>query len=216
MTRHGLLWICTLFLIFLFAPLMLKRADYDNCVHRELAAAQTWYGDQEVDTILRRTNTLYGMMMIHTGIDPLIRQYFMKPDKGQKPAEKTQVPGEQLLDTVTPYTEQLVGYGEHFLYNIWMFFFRIAHSWSWFIYLTPFMAAITFDGIMTRKAKLASFKYTSPTIYNMSWHTIIALAAISLVAFAMTFVLPVIFYPIVITIMGIQLRLLISNIQHSA
>ena len=69
---------------------------------------------------------------------------------------------------------------------------------------------------MTRKAKLASFKYTSPTIYNMSWHIIIALAALSMVAFAFVTPLSIFFYPIVITCMGVLLRLLISNIQHSA
>ncbi len=211
MTRHGLLWLFAIIVIFLFAPLLINQADYESCVEKELATAGEWYDGKEVQTILDRTNRLYGAAMVSTGIDPLIRKHFVKPMPSKEVA-----PGVMLPKAMTPYAEHLMEYWGNFLYNIWMFFFRVAHSWSWINYLTPFLAAIIFDGVMTRKAKLASFKYTSPTVYNVSWHVIIALAAISVVAFAVVTPLSVFFYPVVITFMGVLVRLLISNIQHSA
>ncbi len=211
MTRHGLLWLFAIIVIFLFAPLVISQADYERCVEKELVSAGQWYGEQEVQEILDRTNQLYGSAMVTTGIDPLIRKHFVKPMPSKEVA-----PGVMLPQAMSPYADHLMEYWGNFLYNIWMFWFRVAHSWSWIIYLTPFIGAIIFDGVMTRKAKLASFKYTSPTVYNLSWHIIIAMAAVSIVAFAFVTPLSVFFYPVVITGMGLLVRLLITNIQHSA
>ena len=107
-------------------------------------------------------------------------------------------------------------YWANLLTNVWLFCLRLAHSISWIIYLTPFLAAALFDGIMCRKAKLASFKYTSPSVYNLSWHIIIAMIACSVVAFAVSIPLSVFVYPIILTAVGMFVRLVISNIQHSA
>lgn len=211
MTRHGLLWLFAIIVIFLFAPLVVSQEDYQLCVEKELVTAGEWYDVAEVQSILDRANGLYNGAMVKTGVDPLLRKHFVKPIP-----KKEVAPGVQLPKSLSGYADHLMEYWGNFLYNIWIFCFRVAHSWSWIIYLTPFIVAIIFDGVMTRKAKLASFKYTSPTIYNVSWHMIIALSAIALVAFAIATPLSIFFYPVVITAMGVLLRLLISNIQHSA
>ena len=211
MTRHGLLWLLAIILIFLFAPLVVLQKDYEACVESELRAANAWYDEEAVQTIMDRTNTIYGMIVVKPGIDPMIRKHLAKPVTTKEVA-----PGVDLPKALAPYVDHLMEYWANLLLNIWMFCFRLSHSLAWMLYLTSFLAAIVFDGVMTRKAKLASFKYTSPTIYNMSWHSIIALAAMSLVAFAFATPLSIFFYPIVITSMGVLLRLLISNIQHSA
>lgn len=211
MTRHGLIWLIAIIVIFLFAPLLIGQKDYESCVETELSAAAGWYDAEEVQTILGRTNSIYNAAMVSTGIDPLIRKHFVKPMPSKEIA-----PGVTLPKSISPYAEHMMEYWGNLLLNIWMFCFRIAHSLSWVIYLTPFLIAIVFDGVMTRKAKLASFKYTSPTVYNLSWHIIIAMAAISLVAFAVVTPLSVFFYPSVLTAMGVLVRLVISNIQHSA
>lgn len=211
MTRHGLLWLLAIILIFLFAPLVVLQKDYEACVEAELQAANSWYDEEAVQSILDRTNSMYNLMLVKTGIDPMIRKHLAKPVTTKEVA-----PGVDVPKALVPYADHLMEYWGNLLLNIWMFCFRISHSLAWMAYLTPFIAAIIFDGVMTRKAKLASFKYTSPTIYNMSWHIIIAMAAMSMVAFAFVTPLSIFFYPVVITSMGVLLRLLISNIQHSA
>lgn len=211
MTRHGLLWLFAITVIFLFAPLLMSTSDYENCVDAEFRAVADWYGEEEGRRIVDRTNWLYERAMISTGVDPLIRKHFVKPMPSSEIA-----PGVHVPPGIHPYAQHLMNYWRNFLYNIWVFFFRVAHSWSWVLYLTPFLCAIVFDGVMTRKAKLASFKYTSPTIYNLSWHIVIALGAMSLLAFSVTTPLSVFFYPGVITLMGVLVRLVIANIQHSA
>ena len=212
MTRHGLLWFFLIVMIFLFGPLVIYQREYQSCVETELASAQRWYNVEAVDAILSRTNAFYDMTMVRTGIDPLVRRHFVQP----VPNKQDLAPGVDVPQDMTPYADHMLEYWGNFLYNIWIFEFRVAHSWSWLLYLTPFLFATIFDGVMTRKAKLASFQYTSPTIYNVSWHMIIFLVAASMVAFA--FVTPVspFFYPIIITAIGFLIRLLISNIQHSA
>lgn len=211
MTRHGLLWLFAIVVIFLFAPLLIGQKDYEQCLGKELLSAAKWYDDQEVQSIIDRTNGLYDAAMVNTGIDPLIRKHFVKPLPTSQIA-----PGVELPKAVSPYAQHAMEYWGNLLTNIWMFCFRIAHSVSWMIYLTPFLLAIIFDGFMTRKAKLASFKYTSPTVYNLSWHTIIAMAAASLVAFSVVTPLSIFFYPAVLTGMGLLVRLVIANVQHSA
>lgn len=211
MTRHGFLWLLAIVLIFLFAPLLNSQGDYDTCVKGELDTANAWYNGASVQSIVDRTNSMYSTIFVRTGIDPLIRKHFVKPLPSKEIA-----PGVELPKYIAPYADHMMEYWGNFLQNFWMFFFRIAHSIQWVMYLLPFLFAIVFDGVMTRKAKLASFKYTSPTVYNLSWHIIIAIVAMSLVAFSVVTPLSIFFYPAAITVIGMLVRLVISNIQHSA
>jgi hypothetical protein len=210
MTRHFLLWLVAIVILFLFAPLLNERGQYESCIDRERESVSAWYGDGETAAIVRRANRLYGAMMVGTGIDPLIREHFVKPPtQGSGPALS-------LPESMGRYTRPMMDYAGNFLFNIWLFLFRLAHSWTWAVYLSPFLIAVIFDGVMTRKAKLAAFKYTSPTIYNVSWHLIIAVAACSFLVFAIVIPLSVFLYPALITVIGVFVRLLISNVQHSA
>ncbi|MBZ0096792.1 MAG: DUF4400 domain-containing protein [Sulfuricella sp.] len=210
MTRHGLLWLITIIAIFLFAPLVVSQAEYKACIDSEITAASEWYGNDELGEILDRTKGIYHLLMVKTGIDTGLRKHFVKPI----PSEVA--PGVEMPKYLAGYADHLMGYWGSLLYNIWLFCFRLAHSWTWIVFLAPFLVATIFDGVMTRKAKLSSFRYTSPTVYNLSWHLIIAMAAISLVAFAVSIPLSVLSYPLVLTGMGLLIRLVISNIQHSA
>jgi hypothetical protein len=94
--------------------------------------------------------------------------------------------------------------------------FRIAHGWYWAWFLHPFLIAIIFDGVMTRKAKLASFQYTSPTLYNLAWHSIIGIVALALLVITLATPISLLFYPTTIAVIGILIRVVIANIQHSA
>ena len=211
MTKHSMLWFFAIIAVFMFSPLIMGQKDYQECIGKELRTAYTWYNDEEVNNIIERANNLYDSMMVSTGIDPLLRKHFIKPI----PLNEIS-PGVALSKTVSPYAQHMMEYWLNFLTNIWMFWFRVSHSIAWMIYLIPFLFAVPFDGYMTRKAKLASFKYTSPTIYNLSWHFIIAMAASALVYFSLTVQIPILFYPSVLTAMGVLVRLVISNVQHSA
>ena len=211
MTRHSLLWLLAIISIFLFAPLVVTTSDYEECIRSEMSESLEWYGDDEATAILQRTNRIYSAIMVRSGLDPAIRKHFVKP----KPSTEI-APGVEMPKTLTPYANHLMDYWANLLTNIWLFCLRLAHSASWIIYLTPFLAATIFDGIMRRKAKLASFQYTSPTVYNLSWHVIIALVACSVVTFAVSMPLSVFVYPVVLTVVGMFVRLVISNIQHSA
>lgn len=211
MTKHGLLWLAAILLIFIFAPLFLTHKIYTNCIETEIASARTWYNDKSVDSIVSRANSIYGLLLVSTGVDPVMREHLALP-----PLNGEISPGVELPAIMSPYANHLMEYWSNVLLNIWMFCFRLSHAISWLIYLAPFMFAVIFDGVMTRKAKLASFRYTSPTVYNFSWHSIIGLFAVSAVAYALVTPLSLFFYPIVITLIGLLMRLLISNVQHSA
>lgn len=211
MTRHGLLWLLTIVVIFLFAPLVLTKDDYDSVVMEELSDATRWYGDDEAEKLYARANSIYRIFMVKTGIDSSIRKHFAKPQPSKEIA-----PGVELPKYLHPYAEHAMNYWANFLQNIWLFCWRLAHSWEWMIYLTPFFAAAIFDGVMMRKAKLASFRYTSPSVYNLSWHVIIAMISSAVVAFAFITPLSIYFYPVILTIVCMLIRLVVANIQHSA
>lgn len=211
MTRHGLAWLIVIIALLLFAPLLVRQATYERCYVEEMETALSWYSADDAQSIVDRANGLYDWSMVRSGLDPFVRDHFTRPV-----TEATDPMSEKVSKVAGTYAEHVTNYGSNFLQNVWLFCFRLAHSLSWLLYLAPFIVAIIFDGIMTRKAKLASFKYTSPTIYNLSWHTIIALASGALVTFAVVSPLPILLFPAVLTLMGLLLRLVIANIQHSA
>lgn len=211
MTRHGLVWFFTIIAIFLFAPLIVTANQYRNCLGTELENVTTWFGEEETAAMLAKSNRMYADVMVSSGLDPAIRKSLAKPVPTKEVA-----PGVKLSQNMQGYANQVESYWENMLANIGLFCFRLAHVSVWMLYLTPFLLAAIFDGVMTRKAKLVSFKYTSPTVYNLSWHMIIALVAISLVSFAIVVPVSVIAYPFGLTIICLLVRLVISNVQHSA
>jgi hypothetical protein len=50
----------------------------------------------------------------------------------------------------------------------------------------------------------------------MSWHMIIGVTSVAFVLMAVCIPISIFFYPFAIATMGVLLRLMISNIQHSA
>jgi hypothetical protein len=211
MTRHSLIWLFIVLMIFIFSPLVVSRTTFEATMDTEVDSAYRWYGEETAIALLDRTNSLYASAMVKTGIDPFIRKY------------GTNAPGQDIISQQFEkakdsdgYKANVRDYWGNLLRNIWMFCFRMAHAWGWMLWVCPFLIAIIYDGIMVRKAKLATFKYTSPTIYNLSWHLIIFLAALGTIMFAVATPLNVFLFPSVLVAMGVNVRLLISNIQHSA
>lgn len=211
MTRHGLLWLVIIIGIFLFSPLIVNQKEYAECFRKEIAIAADFYGPEEVSSILQSAQRIYDFGMVKTGIDKGIQT--MNTPLPEKKEMITSAPVPKYLE---PWADRIGGYWAGLLDNIFLFTLRLAHMWLWMGYLVPFLAAIFFDGVMVRKAKIASFRYTSPTIYNLSWHVIIAIVCLSFVAFAVTTPISVFAYPIGISVIGILIRMLLSNVQHSA
>lgn len=212
MTRHSLIWFFLIIAIFLFSPLMIGSVEYKACIDRENDIIQKWYGGDETNEISKGADSLYRIMMVTTKIDSTLRNHFTKPSiKGEELA-----PGFKMPAHLAAYSIHIDQYWEGLLDNIYLFCLRLAQAWLWVYYMLPFLLAAFFDGIMNRKAKIASFKYTSPTLYNVSWHFIIFLVAASLVSFSVTVTFSALAYPAVITVIGLMIRMLISNVQHSA
>ena len=210
MTRHGLIWLALIVAIFMISPLLVSPDEYKTTMDREIATAQRWYGEEEFADIAETAHTLYQGVMVRTGIDGLLRNHFTKPLNDEI------APGYKLPAHISSFAKPIDGYWKGLLENFTLFFFRLAQAWLWAYYMGPFILASIFDGIMYRKAKIASFQYTSPTLYNASWHLIIFLMAASLVSFSITINFSPLAYPMVIASIGFLIRLLISNIQHSA
>lgn len=212
MRQHSLLWLILMVLALLLAPLIVSPERYQSCLDTELLSALRWYGKEEAYEIAKRGEGLYQAMMGDSGIDGALRQHFAKPvEKNLEVA-----PGVNVPDKLAGQMRGVLHYWSNMLFNIHLLCYRLAHTWVWLLYVFPFMAAIIFDGIMIRKAKIASFRYTSPTIYNLSWHAIIAIVAFTMVYFALTFPISVFYYPIVLAVIGFLCRMVIGNIQHSA
>ena len=212
MTRHSLLWLIIIIAVFIFSPLFIGSAGYQKCIDQEYRTIQQWYGDEEKGNIAEGAASIYGFLMVDSKIDGVLRKHFTKPSiKNEEVA-----PGVKLPSGVAAYSKNVDQYWQGLLDNFFLFCLRLAQAKLWMFYMLPFLLAALFDGFMRRKAKIASFKYTSPTLYNMSWHLIIFIVAGTLVAFSVTIALPTLAYPAVVLVIGLMLRMLISNIQHSA
>ncbi|MBS4017443.1 MAG: DUF4400 domain-containing protein [Dechloromonas sp.] len=209
MTRHTLIWLLIMIAVLIFSPLLTGAIIFERETLRDLQAAERWYGADEANALVERANAIYDVLMIKSRIDKLVTYY-------SKPANLELSPGVQVPAHLRDQSIQVLDYWRNLGANIWLFSLRLSHTWLWLFYLSPFMAAIIFDGIMTRKAKLVSFKYTSPALFNMSWHMIIGVTSVAFVLMAVCIPISIFFYPFAIATMGVLLRLMISNIQHSA
>lgn len=211
MRSHTILWLVVLVSVLLFAPLVVSSDDYKATIGEEIDSAQNWYGPGDATAIIGRADTIYRWLFVKTGVDFIIRD---KLSSDLKPTEIA--PGVAAPKALTPYTRNVADYWSNFRSNLWLICYRVAVAVFWLLYLSPFVAATLFDGAMTRKAKLASFKYTSPTVHSFSWHAAIGVLSITVVAFSLHFPLSVFAYPAAIAGMALLIRLVITNIQHSA
>lgn len=199
-------------LALLFSPLLVSQERFQSCFDEEMMSALRWYGKTEAFIVATNGERLYNFIMGGTGVDGLLRSHFAKPI----PESMDVAPGVKMPEKLAGTFKGLMGYWSNMMLNIHLLCYRLAHTWTWLSYVLPFMLAIIFDGIMIRKAKIASFRYTSPTVYNLSWHAIIGIIAFSLVYFTMTFPISVFYYPIALAVIGVLMRMVIGNIQHSA
>ncbi len=212
MRQHSLLWLILMALALLFSPLLVSQERFQSCFDEEMMSALRWYGKSEALIVATNGERLYSSIMGDTGVDGLLRSHFAKPT----PENLDVAPGVKMPDKLAGAFKGLLGYWSNMMLNIHLLCYRLAHTWTWLLYVLPFTLAIIFDGIMIRKAKIASFRYTSPTVYNLSWHAIIGIIAFSLVYFTMTFPISVFYYPIALAVIGVLMRMVIGNIQHSA
>jgi len=209
-TRHTLLWLLIILFILVMAPLVVSRETYEQTISSEMDDAARWYGESTARTILSRCNAIYAILMVSSGIDPFVRKYDKPPREDEISLQVDKIEG------ATDHKTKIRNYWGNLLRNVWMFCYRISHVWAWILWVFPFLIAIIYDGIMSRKMKVATFKYTSPTIYNLSWHLIIFLAAVTTILFAVATPTNIFVYPTILVAMGVNMRVLISNIQHSA
>jgi hypothetical protein len=205
------MWGLLILLIFCLAPLVVTTERYEQVMNLEVEQAYRWYGEDVTNRILDTTNKLYGLGMMETGVDKFIRKHGMKKTTDEIISQKL-----QQVEGVDGYKPNIDNYWGNILRNVWLFCFRIAHSWAWFLWVGPFFFAAVYDGIMSRKTKQATFKYTSPTVYNFSWHAIIFVVSTMLLLYAITIPLNNLLFPSMLVCIGFNVRLLISNIQHSA
>jgi hypothetical protein len=213
MKTHTFLWLLAITLVLLLAPLMVPAQKYREIMDTELESAIRWYGRDEVLEIGRGGNTLYKHTMVETGVDGLLRKHFM-PGGSRDVAEAA--PGVPMPEVLRGPLADTLGYWDSMIEHVALLCFRLAHAWFWIAFLHPFLIAIIFDGLMRRKAKIASFEYTSPTLYNLSWHAIIGIVALSFLFFCLASPITTMFYPAVVAVIGVLTRVVIANIQHSA
>lgn len=212
MRIHGIVWLILLFASLLLSPLIVSPEHYRGLIAAEMMQTGTGYGARESLEINRRGDALYRLLMVKTGFESALTASAVP----SAPANDLIMNTVERAGHVRQLESVVLGYTPGLLQSFYLFCLRLSHSWCWFAWLSPFLAALILDGLMTRRAKLRSFEYTHPTVYNLSWHLIIAVFAASLVAYSLVASLPLLLFPAVWVFSGTLLRMLISNIQHSA
>lgn len=212
MRQHGLLWLVLILLIMVFAPMVVTPSDYRDVLREETHVASRYYAPSEIDGVLSRTNGLYRVLMVDSHLDDLLQRWFIPADRPSREIS----PGVNLPGSVANVADRLMDYWQGFALQVYLFLFRVAHLGLWVGYIVPFFCAIVYDGIMTRNIKLQTLAYTSPTVYNLSWHLIIVIVCASLVTFAVATPISIYFFPVCLSVIGLLARLVLGNVQHSA
>jgi len=209
MVNHILAWVFLLSVSVFLVPAFYTPERYGEAISVQMEEAASWYGRDQTIRIRDGADALYKTVVHGSGFSSLI--VGLSGPAPTRSSSNNTVFSEGVKRMDIGYAD----YSQSLLLSIYQLCLRLFHTWIWVMYLLPFMLAIAWDGYMNRKVKLSSFRYTSPTVYNFSWHAIILIFAGAALFFATSLSVHTFVYPAIITLAGFLLRSLISNVQAS-
>ena len=210
MRQHALIWFIIILLSAMVLPVLTSTVTYSTTLKREIAASVYYYGKDDAKLIARNANKTYLAIIeaiyIEQGKDLIAKAVDALPKR-----RDGRILG--LFDAPPGGTRKAL---DRPIFSIYLLCWRLEHYLTWLFYVFPVIAALLFDGFMTRKARAAALFYSSPSRYNFIWHSFIALASINVILMFSALPLPVFTFPIVLIGFGLLVRGIAASLQSSA
>jgi len=208
MTQHILIWLVVTILAIVALPSVFEPATYVERVRSDQKQLREDVGETAADYIIVHADETYTRIFEDSGM----REWFYKRFKIIKTEEN-----ELFEETVADKAGSFVfDYVNSFFISMYETIYRLTQLMYWGVFSLPFIIAAGFDGLMQRQIKNESFQYTSPSKYNLMWHTIIAVFAGAFIYCTTPFAMPSVAYPLLVFVAAMNIRELLSNLQRSA
>lgn len=208
MFKHALIWLITSVLTLVFLPGLLNPQTYMSEVKSDQRHLAEEIGEHSASIIIDTTDRIYNKLFEESGLHPWVNAHYAN---GLTP--KNELFQENNTDKITKFLKTYTG---TFFISMYESTFRLTQLGYWAVVAFPFFLAAAFDGLMTRKVRIISFHYSSPTQYNAMWHLIIILFAGTFVYSNTPFPMPAPIFPLLVFAASMGIRALLANLQRSA
>lgn len=210
MIKHLWFWLVMTVIAVFIMPAIVSATTYQMRIHSELAMLEHAFGDKASAQIMRLTDSVYNGLFDESGFRAWVMDHYYVND-GE--VAKGKVEGGAPVGIAAQMSQN---YAVSLFMNLYELTFRLTQMAIWVSYSFPFILAAIWDGAMQRKAKIVSFSYSSPSVYNASWHLIIVMVFCGFFYFNTPFPVPPVIFPLAVGVMAFTLRSLIANLQRSA
>lgn len=210
MVKHLTFWMLIAVMATFIAPAFIDYSKYQRRIVVEVEMVRKTMGEESAKNVLAMTDEIFSSVFEDSGF----KTWFV--DHYQVSSGDVVLSKQEGGASVGFATRMMGNYGLTLFMSLYELTFRLVILSIWLSYSLPFVIAAAWDGIMQRKAKITSFQYTSPSVYNASWHVIIMLVFCSFAYFNTPLPVPPMSFPIMVGIFAFFIRSLLANIQRSA
>lgn len=198
---HIKIWLITaVFSIFLVMASADPAKVYKN-VQEDLAKLTNVFGRDSTQNIVDKTNAIYGIFF--SNVSGAAKEMHVS-EAGR--SNTFQWEGE-----LTEKSNDMLRAAKIEIYHV-ILRLNIMLIWLPFIFL--FCAVAFYDGMMIRKVKIASFRYTNPALYNTFMHSAIFILGSLLLLLHLPLALSIWFFPLAGIALGFCLMFGAMNLQR--
>lgn len=186
--------------IFLVMAVAQPEKVYEN-VQGDLNKLSHAFGRDSTQRLVQRTNGIYEIFFGH--VAPAAKEMHVT-DVDQPNTFRWE-------SNLTNRSNNMLRAAKIEIYHILL---RVQIMLVWMPFILLFCAVAFFDGLMMRKVKIASFRYTNPALYNSFMHAAIFIAGSLLLLLHLPMALSIWFFPLSGIALGFCLMFGIMNLQR--
>jgi hypothetical protein len=186
--------------IFLVMAVAQPEKVYEN-VQGDLNKLAHVFGRDSTQRLVQRTNGIYDIFFGH--VAPAAKEMHVT-DVDQPNTFRWE-------SNLTNRSNNMLRAAKIEIYHILL---RVQIMLVWMPFILLFCAVAFFDGLMMRKVKIASFRYTNPALYNSFMHAAIFIAGSLLLLLHLPVALSIWFFPLSGIALGFCLMFGIMNLQR--
>ena len=210
MIKHLWFWLVMTLIAIFIMPAVISSDTYQKRIFTEAIMLENTLGKDGAAQVMKIADSIYDRIFEESGFRAWVIEHYYVDDRQ---VTQGRIEGGAPVGIAAKLTHN---YAIALFFNLYELTFRLTQMFIWGVYSLPFILASILDGAMQRQAKIISFSYSSPSVYNASWHFIIVMVFCSFFYFNTPFPVPPITFPIFVGVMAFMLRSLVANLQRSA
>lgn len=205
--KHVWGWFVVFMIAFWSTPIFISVESTKERIQSELSNVNAQFGELTHNKVVENSNALYQAMIIDTGLQGWILSRAV--------TTKVQSDAEVLYGkSIGESSRKTNGYLSNALANFYGLTLRVQLLAMWIPLVVPFLLGAVVDGYATRKIKLATIGFFSPTAFSASSHILIGVTCLPLLYLITPIVMSPFWVPLMAVGAAVALRVVIRNAQR--